>query len=44
MSPLSVDRAPSRDRSAYLAMIPQLEDSLAGQARPRAHDAELVAS
>jgi isopenicillin N synthase-like dioxygenase len=25
MSPLSVDRAPSRDRSAYLAMIPQLE-------------------
>ena len=25
MSPLSVDRAPSRDRSAYLAMMPQLE-------------------
>jgi isopenicillin N synthase-like dioxygenase len=25
MSPLSVDRASSRDRSAYLAMIPQLE-------------------
>lgn len=25
MSPLSADRAPSRDRSAYLAMIPQLE-------------------
>jgi isopenicillin N synthase-like dioxygenase len=25
MSPLSVDRAPSRDRSALLAMIPQLE-------------------
>ena len=25
MSPLSVDRAPARDRSAYLAMIPQLE-------------------
>lgn len=25
MSPLSVDRAPARDRSAYRAMIPQLE-------------------
>jgi isopenicillin N synthase-like dioxygenase len=25
MSPLSLDRAPSRDRSAYLAMMPQLE-------------------
>ncbi|WP_119302557.1 2OG-Fe(II) oxygenase family protein [Dongia deserti] len=25
MSPLSVDRAPSRDRSSYLAMMPQLE-------------------
>ena len=25
MSPLSADRAPARDRSAYLAMIPQLE-------------------
>ena len=25
MSPLSADRAPSHDRSAYLAMIPQLE-------------------
>lgn len=25
MSPLSSDRAPERDRSAYLAMIPSLE-------------------
>ena len=25
MSPLSVDRAPARDRSAFLAMMPQLE-------------------
>jgi isopenicillin N synthase-like dioxygenase len=25
MSPLSVDRAPARDRNSYLAMIPQLE-------------------